>query len=74
MLSPERRVDCVCVFQVREHSLEVGTAGATAPGTVTRRCTEWRHGDVTWHLSDRRLSGREPFKVQTRTIGEENVI
>lgn len=62
MLIPEH---CVRVFQVREHSPEVGAAGVAATGTVTRRRTEWRHGNVTWHLSNRRLSGREPFKVQT---------
>lgn len=62
MLSPEH---CAHVFQVREHSPKVGAAGVAATGTVTRRRTEWRHGNVTWHLSNRRLSGREPFKVQT---------
>lgn len=51
------------MFQVSEHFTEAGSSGAAAPGAASRSHTERRHGDVTWDLSHRCLSGREPFQV-----------
>lgn len=51
------------VFQVSEHFTEAGSSGASAPGAASRSHTERRHGDITWDLSHRCLSGREPFQV-----------